>query len=449
MAATAVGWSVEAAAAFLIVGSLFQAAGVLVLWTAGPGARHHAMAALLLVNLVQPLGSAFGFPEASAWTRTVAALDAYSTPLIVMAIAHLLGRWARPLQIMAWASAIAMTLAHLVGIAAEVDVPLRALPYVASVVLLLVVSARGDDADHWMAAAFIPRAAYFGARSAITLMATPAPGAMGLIHQFALFSLLPASAIGALLLARRGGAWVGIGAATLGFGTLSAVAFWLARPVPFAAVQFLDGVTLYIARPLLLYVGFVRQDLSVMITRTISASVVALGCALGAEAATGRPGAALALGFGAGLIALAVAESLRPRLWSRPKVARTKAPPARPQWQLIILALRGSSVAGPRAGWTQQGLARELGIDVKRISAFPADMGARAEARLDQFLPGWRAAVVTTPLLIEVREGLVTGVKGPRVHYRLTLWGERLAEAVERQTVKTEARQVLTVPDSG
>lgn len=153
-----------------------------------------------------------------------------------------------------------------------------------------------------------------------------------------------------------------------------------------------------------------------------------------------------------GAMALAVLEVLWPRLEQPPLVedltpATAERPPAAtprprtapsaldgPQWQTLLLALRGSCLpegAAPRGEdrLRQRTLVEATGIPAPRVSTIVRDLNETAAARLDGYAPGWRGegALPLEPQLVQQLRGSVVGLPGVWVYYRLTPLGERLA----------------------
>ncbi|HUR68009.1 MAG TPA: hypothetical protein VM370_02100, partial [Candidatus Thermoplasmatota archaeon] len=65
----------EVATGLLLAESIFQVVVGLVLVTAGPGARHRAMAALLFVNAAQPISGALTLPDADRLAQLIGIID--------------------------------------------------------------------------------------------------------------------------------------------------------------------------------------------------------------------------------------------------------------------------------------------------------------------------------------------------------------------------------------
>ncbi|MGQ0534455.1 MAG: hypothetical protein ACT4PT_00070, partial [Methanobacteriota archaeon] len=219
-----------------------------------------------------------------------------------------------------------------------------------------------------------------------------------------------------------------------------------------ALPQFLNLLTLGFIRPILVAIAFEAARVRDLVLRASGASALSLLAFLLLAVVGFGPHAAALSGLVMGLLLFGFQEYQRPVLSGhdiRPTTDDEAAPPPsrdtgrsatsdpeRAHWERILLALRGSGRASPDPGvtdwdWTQQGLAERTGCGVRRVSEFPDDMADNAEHRLDRHLPGWRNLTHgAVPRLVESRRAVVRGGRGVRVAYRLTEWGERLADAV-------------------
>jgi hypothetical protein len=119
------------------------------------------------------------------------------------------------------------------------------------------------------------------------------------------------------------------------------------------------------------------------------------------------------------------------------RLAPAPAPGARPQWQALVLALRGSCLPpgqAPRGAveLTQRALVERLGVRASRISSLVGDLNASAIARLDAYAPGWteHPELNGEPRILDQQRGTIPGLQGVWVYYRLTPFGELLASAL-------------------
>lgn len=328
-----------------------------------------------------------------------------------------------------------------------------ALPYHAAVAYLVWSCARGEAWERWVALAFLPRALYFATQGVVAFLGDPAPLEL-LVHGWVLLTvvvMVPA----VLRLARTGPPGVAIVVPTVALGPTVALAQML-FPAPHSlhtAITILDFFTLAFVRPLYQAVGLTPRAVRPILERAAIAGIVALLVMYGAAAVLAFPGASAALlGLASGLLAVAVLEAVRgtaepgeepeatPSVGAAPG-AEGEEPPTdgRPQWQRILVELRGSSARESdglaSARFTQKEIARVTGISVKRVSEFPQALNASAAVRLDAHVPGWRDEVRGSPVLVEVFKGAVRGSQGAWVYYRLTPLGERLAAAVAAEPV--------------
>lgn len=269
------------------------------------------------------------------------------------------------------------------------------------------------------------------------------------------------------------------------------------QPVDPVLVPVLSLLTLGLHRPLFLLVGLAPGMLGTVALRATACAVVGSAALAGLEAFfPGASGAAILAGFVSGAMTLAVLEVLWPRLetWegaeappprrfalhvgggglavvrqpaapasppgpspaaSAPALPPAAEPPApapsapprpaaparasdRPQWQDLVLSLRGSSLSqgAPARGephLTQKALVERTGIGAPRISTIVRELNDGAAARLDAHVSGWRDAVPrpVEVALVQQFRGSIPGVPGVWVYYRLTPLGERLAAALD------------------
>ncbi|HET6404523.1 MAG TPA: hypothetical protein VFH78_07740 [Candidatus Thermoplasmatota archaeon] len=419
----------ELLVAGLIMASFFQLIGALVLASARAAVpRVHWLASLLGLNAAVSFLSALEGTGATAARSWVAAVDALTLPLLVGAHPALAGRTRVLLLGAAAALALVDAAAHAlwpaVARAFSFDVVVRAVPYYLALAALIAHSALRAGAAGWVALAFLPRALYFGL-TGLAPRATAwewADGAGKLV-------LLAASLWALARLLRRGTGPPRVVVAAVGMmGPL----FWLAVQLQGAwnlTTVFFDLATLAIARPLLLYVGLCPGDLPRIVRRTaeggLAAVLVLAASSLWTDA---RAPAAVAFSGGIGLAVIAALEAVSPRA-----AASGAEGIGAPLWQRALPELLGSErpEAAPRAEWTQQELARRLRVSPRRISEL-ARLNERCEGKLDRWVPEWRAAGASRPVVIEAHQGAVAGKPGVWRYYRLTPLGARLAQAVSR-----------------
>lgn len=426
--------------------AFFQFAGGILLWYLRPepvrAAR--ALAVLLAVNGFVTGANALrdeGF--ASALTqRLLLAADASTVALLLLFMLERHGEDRPVARRAAWALGAAQVVLTFAFPPLTVGVPdflFRALPYFVMLGWISVSLARGEAWMRWVCLAFLPRTLVFGFIALLGLGQSSADVAT-LLNRFSAVGLLVAGLVGAYRLTTGppAGPRPAVILPVLGATPVLAV---LAAAGMLGALGglLLNFLTLALVRPLFLYIGLARPYLLPTAGRSLATSVVAVASALLAQAGLDAPaGASLALGMALGILAYGAIEAWRP-LVPHPEVrAESPAPPASassagiPQWQRLLLALRGSSgpvtePADPR--WTQKMLSATTGISVKRVSSFPEDLKTTAASKLDQYLPGWRRDGAD-PTLVTTHRGAVKGHPGTWVYYRLTPLGERLAQSI-------------------
>jgi hypothetical protein len=183
-------------------------------------------------------------------------------------------------------------------------------------------------------------------------------------------------------------------------------------------------VTLALVRPLFLVVAYAPGS-----TPRLAIASAAVGLCAAAGALVLAPALAIASGLGMvfgvslALVGIALAAALEPR-WDAPERPTRQGP----HWQAILLHLRGSSghVQGPgRPEWTQEEIARRLGIPRPRVSEFPERANRSAQARAQG---GGRPAP-----LVRVHRGAVASRPGTWTYYTLTPEGESVAAEIASQ----------------
>ncbi len=375
-----------------------------------------------------------------------------------------------------------------------------------SLAALTVVLARGKRWERWVALAFLARFLYFGARSwfgvatgdefnqayywvvclrpdADCTLLTP-----DAFSWFTLFFLTFVGLLAAFLLFRGPEALPSAIAGPILFSAPLLVA--LENLADSASPEFMHLLTIGFVRPVLVAVAYepVRiPQLGLRSAAAAASSVLAyLGLALTgygphAAAVMGllfplflfgvleyiKPAFALPASFGAPNASAApepgVAVAIQETLPREAEIAPPQTVPVvpmgqsqdQPHWERILLALRGSSAADQQRGvtewqWTQQGLAERTGTGVRRVSEFAGQMDRYVEQRLDEFLPGWRTQTRgAVPHLVEVHRAIARGVRGVRVAYRLTEWGERLAAALAARTPSGNRSETAKNPGRG
>lgn len=426
--------------------AFFQFAGGILLWYVRPEPVRpvRALALLLAMNGFVTGATALGregfFPALTQ--QLLLAADASTVGLLLLFMLEQRGE-DRPLaRRCAWAlvvAQVAVTLAFPPVTVGLLDFVFRALPYFVMLGWMALALSRGEAWMRWVCLAFLPRALVFGF---VALLSIPFPGADAatLLYQVSALGLLVVGLVGAFRLLRgpTEGPRPAVILPVLGATPVLAV-LTVAGGLGVVGAHLLNFLTLALVRPLFLYLGLARPYLLSTLGRSVVTSAVAIAAALLADAGLdASPGASMALGMALGAFTYGAIEAWRPLVSSLP--TRSAGPPGHaasspsdlPQWQRLLVALRGSSTgvaepADPR--WTQKMLSAATGISVKRVSGFPEDLQATAVAKLDRYLPGWREGG-TDPTLVTTHRGAVRGHPGIWVYYRLTPLGERLAAAL-------------------
>lgn len=429
--------------------TLFQVVGAVVLIQrrTGPTGPMRILAALLLLNATLSAISALR----SAGHRTPG-IDAFEhvvdLPTASLLVAFFFARSSVPRkERWVWAALGAGALQMAASFAwplmqTTYYVPAIAFPYYAAVTLVVVACAWGATWEKWVALAFLPRVYYFATQALFDVSSTGEHAVWGIwANHLGVYAMALACLVAVWRVARDD---VSIPRAVLLGGLAVGPAMAMAQAIfpslTDSANAVLNFVSLGLVRPLFQYVGVAPDALPSIVARSTLSSGVAGVVAAAGPFLFGYPDAFCAmLGLGAGLLAVAIAEAVGSgvRLPEPPAVTPPAPPPgpggSGPQWQRLLLELRGSSShEGPgRLAWTQKELSRRTGISVQRVSEFPSMMNGSASQKLDALVPGWRAEHPEgAPTLVEVHKGAVEGVPGVRVYYRLTGWGERLASSI-------------------
>jgi len=230
----------------------------------------------------------------------------------------------------------------------------------------------------------------------------------------------------------------------------------------YGSVILVNLLTLGLVRPVLALLGIARDAVYPALTRATFASGTAVLSTLIIPPLGDGPAAldqvtVYGVGLCVGLLTVALLEALPPARLKLGDLARAPAdagaPGAsmrispredRPQWQVLLLALRGTCLERGAASagephLTQKALAERTGMRASRISTLVRELNASAASRLDASLPGWREGrpAGLEPELVAQHRGSVPGMPGVWVYYRLTPLGERLATALlDRQKVE-------------
>lgn len=315
--------------------------------------------------------------------------------------------------------------------------------YHVALALVVIASWNADAEGRWVALAFFPRALLFMTQSISGSVQAYVAGDPFLSPSGV---MMAASGVVSAVYAVRMvflpplGPSRGIIFACILVGPADAIAWAAANAAGSAGVatQILNYITLAFVRPLFLVCAFIAER----VRKTVAHPTLAAG--IGTSVLLGGPlvgigegaSAILALSFGSLALALLGGTLLAPpaRTFTPTAPLEVEDPSGKPpQWVLIVRALRGSSLGGPTAEFTQKNLALRTGLSVKRVSEFPEELNAAAERKLDAHVPGWRgpSLVQERPTLVLKHKGAVPGLKGAWVYYTLTPLGERLANEVE------------------
>lgn len=359
--------------------------------------------------------------------RLATALDVLTVPLLLSGLVLLLGVRI-PVEVL-----VAVGLLHALAVfawpelgpAGWPDTLFRALPWHLTLSIVLWTFASRPTAHRWVAIALLPHAAFYG--TTVFVADWPSARSHELANLFGLAVLAVSTAAATLRLVRTSrGSTRTVVLCAAGCGVLVHLAVTLQAPAPTAVLPL---ITLGLARPILLQIGLEPDAAGLAIARPALAASFSVACAFVSSTFLLIPqGSALMLGLGLGILAQAIL--------GRFMSAAAEEEPQRAQWELVLVALKGSSSAANGIGheqWTQQGLARKTGLDVRRVSAFTNSLERQAARRLDAFLPGWRDRYPEAPPLVEKLRGTVAGRSGVWTWYRLTAAGEELTLAVERR----------------
>lgn len=317
--------------------------------------------------------------------------------------------------------------------------------YYAGLTLVVLTSARGRAIDQWIALAFAPRALLFVTQAIPRGLDFGSIELEGRLLMPITLAMGAACILALVEIVRRplpGGPTLPLVVALAVIGPADAIAWRFVdgtTPRGAFASAVLNYLTLSLVRPLFLYVAFAADEVPRLLARCLFAAgagfmLVLLGPSIGFPAPTVG-----ILAISVGSLVLAADEARR----TRTTAAQVEEPsrPARPQWQTLLVALHDAGAqapgAAPREAWTQRGLARTTGISVQRVSEFADEINEGAEDRLDALLPAWREGSYPARTLVTKHQGAVAGLRGPRVYYRLTPLGARLAERLKTESAFT------------
>lgn len=351
---------------------------------------------------------------------------------------------------------------------------LRAPPLYVGLGVGAFILAKGRPWERWVSLALIARALYWGSAGVVDV----ARSGLGeepylFVNRIGLLALAALAVAAAVRLARqdeRPGSGVMIPVLALGpLGVLIETAVRASLPPEdhfrYGSLVLVNLLTLGLVRPILVLQGLAKEALFPALMRVTLAAGVATGATLvaspldiGSSATNVDAVATYGFGLSIGLLAIAVLDTT-PRTAPPPSTATPPSstlpppPPAqtdeaevagRPQWQVLLLALRGSHLpAGTPAlgtqALTQRGLVERTGIRASRISTLVRELNEGAALRLDAHLPGWREGPMGrgSPEVILQFRGAVEGQPGVWVYYRLSLVGEELARTI----AETEFRE--------
>lgn len=436
------------------------------------------LSALFLLNasiaalMLLPGSEAVALRSDPGWTTAVIrALDAPTGPLLFAFLALRTGK--------TWGRRAAVALIVLGGIHGVLELAFRSTlplydhyvrspPYYAGLAVATYVLAGGAAWERWISLAFLTRAFYWGAAGVFDI-ATVGFGAETAIvlNRLGLFGMTIAAVAATVRLLRASegpshavvvlGLVIGPAAALIE----TVVRYTLDPSAPFwyGSIALLNLVTLGLTRPVLTMLGVAPRALGGVALRAAAASLAGAAAAVAMSPLPLADGGRWTLyGFGllVGALALiglegASASSARPEapagsmpgstLDAAPArdaptnpAASTGVDSARPHWQQIVLALRGSHLPPGEtrpgeARLTQKSLVQRTGIPAARVSRLAYELNEDATSRLDAHFPGWRDEYrgIDPPQLLEHFRGSVEGTPGVWVYYRLTKLGEGLA----------------------
>ncbi|MBI4392213.1 MAG: hypothetical protein HY556_00245 [Euryarchaeota archaeon] len=364
----------------------------------------------------------------------------------------------------------------------------RSVPFYGALGLSCWVLARGKPWERWVCLGFLARALYWGTAGSLQFVdqGLPTQGVV-LANGLGLLALMLVSVAASWrLLTGSGGPTAVISIVILLIGPEMALLEDSVRstlpagePFWYGATVVLNLVTLALVRPVVTLAGLSPSSLRPVAFRSFVSGGAGLAAALVAgpltlvpphAPATLPPGVGDAAGYGLGLAVAAVvfaaydavhplgapaaADASHPVGSDSPAPSESQAPPGqaaapagparidsggeaqrRPQWQMLILAIRGSSVPEgvEKTGedrLMQRAISERTGIGAPRISTIVAELTEGAEARLDAYMPGWRTESRSRPEILRQFRGAIPGFAGVWVYYRLTPLGEKLAERI-------------------
>lgn len=357
----------------------------------------------------------------------------------------------------------------------EYEYIFRAIPLYAGLGMASYVLAAGRPWERWVALALIARALYWGVAGVLDVARSGLGDVAHLFVNRAGLVLLAAAALAASvrLLRSEDPLPSSVVVPVLLIGPAAALfetGVSLALPASFryGSLVLVNLVTLGLVRPVLALMGMAREMLFPVLVRVTLASGIAVASTMVAPAfllTTDMPhaDAVTTYGFGlmVGLLAIAALEGAPPISLRRPDAApppiggdpetgpgaamRLKTT-GRPQWQVLLEILKGSSLPSGvsttgELRLTQKALAEALGVRPSRIASIVSDLNEPMGRRLDQYTPQWRATHPPGLTIEVVRQfrGTIPGNPGVWVYYRLTPIGERLAEAAQRDFLETSA----------